>query len=63
MWNCRYCKKRCDSPKDFTEYSNTMDGIYKNNYDYNPSRKKQNLNNLWWYDFADMNTNKYSHQY
>ena len=34
----------------FTECSNTMDDVYENIDDYNPSRKKKNFNCFWLHD-------------
>ena len=36
--------KHLNNPKAFVECSNTMDDVYENINDYNPSRKKKNLN-------------------
>ena len=38
-----------NDPNAFTECSNTMDDVYENIDDYNPSRKK-NSNWFWWHD-------------
>ena len=38
-----------NDPNAFIECFNTMDDVYENINDYNPSRKK-NLNCFWWYD-------------
>ena len=35
--------KYCNNPNAFIEYSNTMDNVYKNIDDYNPSRKRKML--------------------
>ena len=32
------------------EYSNDMDGIYENIEEYNPNRKTQSIDCIWWYD-------------
>ena len=40
--------KYCNDPNAFTECSNTMDDVYENIDDYNPSRK--NFNCVWWHD-------------
>ena len=42
-------KKHLNDPNAFIECSNTMEGVYKNIHDCNPSRKK-NLNCFWWHD-------------
>ena len=33
--------KNLDDPSAFTEYSNTMDDVYKNIDDYNPRRERE----------------------
>ena len=35
--------KYCNDPNAFIEYSNTMDNVYENILDYNPSRKRKIL--------------------
>ena len=35
--------KKLNDPSAFIEYSNTMDDVYNNIYDYNPKRKKNFL--------------------
>ena len=35
--------KRFNDPNAFMECSNTMDDVYENTHDYNPSRKRQML--------------------
>ena len=35
--------KHLDDPKAFVEHSNTMEDIYNNTDDYNPTRKKRTL--------------------
>ena len=35
--------KHCNDPKAFTEYSNNMQGIYKNIEEYNPGKKRKLL--------------------
>ena len=50
--------KKCKNPgtkhlndlNAFTECSNTMDDVYENIDDYNPSRKKKNFNCFWLHD-------------
>ena len=42
--------KHFNDPNAFIESSNTLDDVYENINDYNPSRKK-NLNCFWWYDW------------
>ena len=32
------------------EYSKDMDGIYENIEEYNPNRKTQSIDCIWWYD-------------
>ena len=34
-------RKHLNDPNAFIKCSNTMDGVYENNDDYNPSRKKK----------------------
>ena len=41
--------KHFNDPNAFIESSNTLDDVYDDINDYNPSRKK-NLNCFWWYD-------------
>ena len=49
--------KHCNNPNAFIEYSNTMDDVYKNIDDYNPSRKRKIL--IVFDDMiADIMTNK-----
>ena len=35
--------KNLNDPAAFTEYSNTVDGVYNNTDDYNPRRKRKTL--------------------
>ena len=42
--------KHINDPKEFIEYSNTMNDVYNNIDDYNPKIKK-NLDFLWWCDW------------
>ena len=35
--------KHCNNPKAFTEYSNSVDDIYKNIEEYNPNKKRKML--------------------
>ena len=37
-----------NDPKAFIEYSNDMHNVYKNINNYNPDKKKQNINSFWW---------------
>ena len=39
MWGCR--TKHLNDPNAFIECSNTMDAVYENIDDYNPSRKME----------------------
>ena len=49
--------KHCNNTNAFTEYSNTMDDVYKNIDDYNPNRKRKIL--IVFDDMiADIMTNK-----
>ena len=49
--------KNLDDSSAFIEYSNTMDDVYNNNYDYNPGRKRKIL--IAFDDMiADIMTNK-----
>ena len=49
--------KHCNNPNAFIEYSNTMDDVYKNIDEYNPSRKRKFL--IVFDDMiADIMTNK-----
>ena len=41
MW--KYRKKHLNDPNALIEYSNTMDDVYENIDDYNPSRKRKKL--------------------
>ena len=41
--------KHVNDPNAFIECSNTMDDVYENIDDYNPSRKRKK-NCLWWHD-------------
>ena len=36
--------------KVFIEYSSTMHDVYNNIDNYNPKKKKENSNCVWWYD-------------
>ena len=48
--NCQNVEiKHFNYPNAFIESSNTLDDVYDDINDYNPSRKK-NLNCFWWYD-------------
>ena len=49
--------KYCNNPNAFIEYSNTMDNVYKNVDDYNPSRKRKILT-VFDDMIADITTNK-----
>ena len=40
--------KHLSDPNGFIECLDTMDDVYKNIDDYNPSRKKKNC--VWWHD-------------
>ena len=43
--------KHLNDPNAFIEYSNTMDDVYENINDYNPSRKRKLiLDYFWWHD-------------
>ena len=42
--------KSLNDPNAFIECSNTMDDVYENVDDYNPSRKRKNFNCVWWHD-------------
>ena len=42
--------KYINDPKAFIEYLNDMDDIYKNIEGWNPSKKRKNINCIWWYD-------------
>ena len=42
--------KHLNDSKAFVEHSNTMDDIYNNIDDYNPSRKRKIFNCVWWFD-------------
>ena len=49
--------KNLNDPAAFTEYSNTVDGVYNNTDDYNPRRKRKTL--IVFHDMiADITTNK-----
>ena len=37
---------RFNDPKAFMEYSNDMQGVYKNIEDYNPNKKKESINSF-----------------
>ena len=36
--------------KPFTEYSNDIEEVYKNNEEYNTNKKTKNIDCIWWYD-------------
>ena len=42
--------KHLNDSKAFIECSNTMDEVSENIDEYNPTRKKKNLNCVWWHD-------------
>ena len=42
--------KHLNDPNAFIECSNTMDDVYENINDYNPIKKKEKINCLWWHD-------------
>ena len=42
--------KHFNDPNAFIECSNTVNDVYENIDDYNPSRKIKNLNCVWWHD-------------
>ena len=39
--------RKSKNPKAFTNYSQTMDGVYENLQDY---EKKKSVNSVWWFD-------------
>ena len=41
--------KHFNDPEAFIEYSNDMQGVYKNINEYNEDKEHKTLN-LWWYD-------------
>ena len=42
--------KKLKNPKAFIDYSQTIDYVYKNLEGYNPTKKKESVNRVWWYD-------------
>ena len=37
------------NPTTFINYSHTIYGVYENLEDYNPTKKKESVNSVWWY--------------
>ena len=42
--------KKLKNPKAFIDYSQTIDYVYKNLEGHNPTKKKESVNRVWWYD-------------
>ena len=43
--------KHLNDFKDFVEYFNDMDDIYKKYWRIQPKQEVQNINCFWWYDY------------
>ena len=43
--------KYLNDSKAFIEYSDDLDNICKNIGKYNPNKKTQNTDCIWWYDY------------
>ena len=41
--------KNLKNSEPFIDYSQTIDDVYENFKDYNPTKKKS-INSVWWYD-------------
>ena len=44
------CINHLKDPKDFIEYSNDMNNVYKNTDNYNPDKENKILMGFYWYD-------------
>ena len=42
--------KKLKNPKAFIGYLQTIDDVYENFEDYNPAKKKESVNSVWWYN-------------
>ena len=42
--------KNLKNPKAFIYYSQTFNGVYKNLKDYTPTKKREGVSTVWWYD-------------
>ena len=43
--------RHCSDSKAFIEYSSVINNFYENIDDYNPIKKKHNIDCIWWFDF------------